>query len=85
MKSELVAVGTHDIVACIPDIIPNLPCSANLISATMEVHMQTEHTWSHDAASGGNIKYCIELFPCFPLYENNILIKSQCMHDSGAT
>lgn len=37
MKSELVAVGTHDIVACIPDIISSLHCSANLISVTMEV------------------------------------------------
>lgn len=37
VKSELVAVCKHDIVACIPDFIPSLHCSANLISVTMEV------------------------------------------------
>ncbi len=44
VKSELVAVGKHDIVACIPDIIPSSHCSANLISVTMEVqHSDRTH------------------------------------------
>ncbi len=46
VMSELVAVGKHDIVACIPDIIPSLHRCANLISVTMELQHADRHTWA---------------------------------------